>query len=234
MKTDLVQVSGILRSSLAERGAGPGAGCPSPDDLVQLVAQGLGKSFRAKAMMHISNCASCAQEVKSILRLSREIDKLTGKIEAVQGCPQPEALREQRHVAPLLSRRAAVSALAGLIGVAFITLAVIKLADRPAVRGAAGPEIRLLSPRQVALPSVSEIRFRWKAVPKAKGYIVELFDKSLARIWRSGTIPDTGIDLPAEAQGSVHAGETYFWRVTAVFDEDSERASRLAEFSIRK
>ncbi|HCS48527.1 MAG: hypothetical protein A2W03_07325 [Candidatus Aminicenantes bacterium RBG_16_63_16] len=234
MKTNLIQMSEFLHSSLAERRVEPAAGCPSPNDLVKLVIQGLSKSSRAKIMMHVSNCASCAQEVKSILRLSGEIDKLTGKVEAIQGCPQPEALGEPRHVARLLNRRAAVAALAGLAGVAFITLAVIKLADRPILRGAAGPQIRLLSPKQVVLPSVSEIRFRWKAVPKAKGYIVELFDKSLARIWRSGTIPDTGIDLPAEAQGSVHAGETYFWRVTAVFDEDSERASRLAEFSIRR
>jgi len=234
MKTNLIQMSEFLHSSLDERRVEPAAGCPSPSDLVQLVIQGLGKSSRAKIMMHVSNCASCAQEVRSILRLSREIDKLTGKVEAIQGCPQPEALGERRRVAPLLSRRAAVAALAGLAGVAFITLAVIKLADRPVERGMAGPQIRLLSPNQAVLPSVSEIRFRWKAVPKAKGYIVELFDKSLARVWRSGTIPDTGIDLPAEAQGSVHAGETYFWRVTAVFDDDGERASRLAEFSIRK
>jgi len=234
MKTNLIQMSELFHSSLDERRVETGAGCPSPEDLVQLAVHGLSKSSRTKIMMHVSNCASCAQEVRSILRLSGEIDKLTGKVEAVQGCPRPEARGEPRHVAPLLSRRAAVAALAGLIGAAFITLSVIQLADRPILRGAAGPEIRLLSPKQVVLPSVSEIRFRWEAVPKAKGYIVELFDKSLARVWRSGTIPDTGIDLPAEAQGSVHAGETYFWRVTALFEEDSERASRLAEFSIRK
>jgi hypothetical protein len=227
-------MSEFLHSSLDERRAGPAAACPSPNDLAQLVIQGLGKSSRAKIMMHVSNCASCAQEVRSILRLSGEIDKLTGKVEAAQGCSRPEAWGEPRHGGRLLNRRTAVAALAGLAGAAFITLAVIRLADRPVSRGAAGPQVRLLSPKQAVLPSVSAIRFRWKAVPKAKGYMVELFDKSLARVWRSGTVPDTGIDLPAEAQGSVHAGETYFWRVTAVLDEDGERASKLAEFSIRK
>jgi hypothetical protein len=236
VKTNQAQVSEILRSYLDDRkaGPGPGSGCPTPEDTARLVARNLDRRSRSRIMKHVSECASCARVLRSVLHLSGEIDKLTGGVEAIPGYPRDEGSGEREHVGPRLGRRAAVAVLAGLGGVAILTLSVIKLADRPAVRGTSEQQIRLLSPKRGASCAAEEIEFAWEAVPKAQRYSVELFDQSLAKVWRSGMISETRLDLPAEARRSVEAGGTYFWRVIAVLDDAKELASKLSEFSVRK
>jgi hypothetical protein len=121
-----------------------------------------------------------------------------------------------------------------MIGLTIITLSVIRISDRTAVRGTARPRIELLSPKQGATYPAEEIKFKWEAVPKAARYTVELFNRSLEKIWRSGPISNAGTELPAEVRGVIFAGETYFWRVTVVLEDGAELISKLAEFSIRK
>jgi hypothetical protein len=121
-----------------------------------------------------------------------------------------------------------------MIGLTIITLSVIRISDRPVVRGTAKLRIRLLSPKQGASYFAEDIKFKWEAVPKAARYTVELFNKSLEKVWRSGPISNSGTELPAEARGVIFEGETYFWRVTAVLEDGQELVSKLAEFSIRK
>lgn len=235
MKTNPTQIAEVYRAYLGERQAEPGVGCPTPEDLVRLVIQGADRKARARIMDHVSNCADCALVLKSILRLSGEIDKLTGKAEAVQRCPQDEVLGEKERVRLFPGRRAAVAILAGIIGLTIITLSVIRISNRPVVRGTARPRIQLLSPKQGATyPAAEDIKFKWEAVPKAARYTVELFNRSLEKVWRSGPISNAGTELPAEARGVIFKGETYFWRVTAVLEDGAERISKLAEFSIRK
>lgn len=234
MKTNLTQIAAVYRAYLGERQAEPGAGCPTPEDLVQLTTQGANRKARARIMEHASNCADCALVLKSILRLSGEIDKLTGKAEAVQRCPQDEVLGKKGRLRLFSGRRAAVAILAGMIGLTIIALSVIRIADRPVVRGTAGHQIRLTSPRQGASLAAGDIEFKWKAVPRTAYYAVELFNRTLEKVWRSGPVSDAQAKLPEDARGNLLEGETYFWRVTAVLEEGEELVSRLAEFSIRK
>ncbi len=234
MKTDLAQIAEVYRAYLGERKAEAGVGCPTPEDLVRFVTQGAGRKARARIMEHVSNCDDCARVLKSILRLSGEVDRLTGKAEALQSCPQDEVSGKKEHVRPLIGRRAALATLAGLIGLAILTLSVIKLSDRPVIRGTAGFQIRLISPKQGASLAAKDVKFKWAAVPQAERYTVELFDKSLERVWQSGPISDAETELPAEDRGIILEGETYFWRVTAVLEDGREPVSKLAEFSIRK
>ena len=234
MKTNLAQVAEVYRAYRSERKAEAGVECPTPEDLVRLVTQGAGRKERAGIMEHVSNCADCARVLKSILRLSGEVDRLTGKAEALQACPQDEAAGKREHFRPFLGRRAALATMAGLIGLAILTLSVIKLSERPVIRGTGGSPIRLISPKQGASLAAKDVKFKWAAVPQAARYTVELFDKSLEKVWQSGPISDAGTELPAEARGVIPEGETYFWRVTAVLEDGQERVSKLAEFSIRK
>jgi len=234
MKTNLTQIAKVYRAYLGERKVEPGVGCPTPEDLVQFATQGANRKARVRIMEHVSNCADCALVLKSILRLSGEIDELTGKAEAVQRCPQDEVLGKKERVRLIPGRRAAVAILAGMVGLTIITLSVIRISDRPVVRGTAGPRIQLLSPKQGATYPAGEIKFKWEAVPKAARYTVELFNRSLERIWQSGPISNTGTELPAEVRGVILEGETYFWRITVVLEDGAELISKLAEFSIRK
>ncbi len=234
MKTDLAQIAEVYRAYLGEKKTEGGVECPAPEDLVRLVTQGAGRKERASIMDHVSNCADCARVLKSLLRLSEEVDRLTGKAEVLQSCPQDGVLGKKQPARPLFGRRAALVTLAGLVGLAILTFSVIKLSDRPVIRGTAGSQIRLISPKQGAALAARDVRFKWAAVPQAARYAVELFDKSLEKVWQSGPISDAGTELPADARGIVLEGETYFWRVTAVLEDGRELVSKLAEFSIRK
>ena len=234
MKTNLTQIAEVYRAYLGERKIQPRAECPTPEDLIRFVTQGAGRKARAKLMDHVAECADCAQVLQSILRLSGEIDKLTGKGEVIPGCPQEEALKKKKHVRIFMGRRAAVAVLAGLIGLTVITFSVIKLSDRPVVRKTGELRIWLLSPKQGASYRAKDINFKWQAIPQAAGYTVELFNRSMEKVWRSGPISDAGIEPPTEARVTMIAGEAYFWRVTAVLTDGKELNSRLAEFLIKK
>ncbi len=63
---------------------------------------------------------------------------------------------------------------------------------------------------------------------------MELFNRSLEKVWRSGPETDAYLKLPEDARGVILGGETYFWRVKAVLEDGREIVSKLAEFSIRK
>lgn len=236
METNLDTIEEILRVSLAERKARPCGGCPAPEDLVRFVEEGAGRKARARMMEHVADCPDCAQILQSVLRLSGEIDRLAGASEAGQSRPTDVAGKNEERLRPrtFLGRRPAVAVLAGLIGLTIITFSVIRLSERSAVRGTIGPEIKLISPKKGDSLAVEDVRFVWEAVPKASCYLVELFGRSLEKVWRSDPLPDPRAELPSEAGESLHEGETYFWRVTAVLGDGQEMVSKLAEFSIRK
>ena len=222
MKADLDKLEGVLRTVSEAKRTGCGAECPPPDDLVRLVTREAGRKERRRTLDHIAGCGECAQILKSLLRLSDEVDRIIGK---------PEPLRKPKLIP---GRRTALAALAGLAGLLVVTYAVIRLTERPAVRGTTGVEVRLVSPKTGAALAGADIELRWEAVPKAAGYRVELFDKSLAKLWGSAALTEVRLRLPAEARATLREGETYFWRVTATLDDDQKLQSKLAEFSIRK
>jgi len=222
MKTDLAQIAEVYRAYLEEKKPEKGSECPSPEDLVRVVTEEAGRKERARILDHVAGCGECAPLLKSLLRLSGEVDRLTGKAGLRQG-PKP-----------LLSRRAALWALAGLIGLTVVSYSVIRLAERPVVRGTSVIQVRLISPKQGAALIAGDIELGWEAVPKASRYTVELFDASLEKIWRSGSLTGTKLKLPEDARGIVLKGETYFWKVLAVLEDGQEFASKLAEFSVQK
>lgn len=222
MKADKEWLEEVLGAGLEERKAGGGAECPPPDDLVRLVTGEAGRKERRRTLDHVAGCGECAQILKSLLRLSDEVDRIIGK-------PEP---RRKPKLIP--GRRAALAALAGLAGLLVVTYAVIRLTERPVVRGTTGAEVRLVSPKTGAALAGADIELRWEAVPRTAGYRVELFDRSLAKLWGSAALTEVRLRLPAEARATLHEGETYFWRVTATLDDDQELQSKLAEFSIRR
>ncbi len=234
MKTDFVRMSEVYRAYLDDTKPGPADGCQAPEDLVRLVTGRVRRKERARIMEHVARCGDCARIMRSLLRLSGEVDGLTGKAGALRGKPEDEASGKTERFGPHLNRRAAVAVFAGLIGLTVITFSVIKLAERPVFRGTVGPQVRLISPKQGAALAAGKIELKWEEVPKASRYAVELFDRSLEKVWRSGPMAEARVELPEDARGVILAGETYFWRVTAILQDGRELVSKLGEFSVKK
>ncbi|HOW85206.1 MAG TPA: hypothetical protein P5119_08845 [Candidatus Aminicenantes bacterium] len=234
MKTDLAGLMEAYQAHLEDQERGACSGCPAPEGLVRLLERQAGRKERKMILDHVAGCVDCALLLKSALRLSGEIDRVLGRDGALRIAPREGAAAGTGGPRFLLGRRAAFGALAGALGLAIVTYSVIRLAEKPVVRGAAGPQVRLISPVKGASVPAGEIEFLWETVPQAARYSLEIFNGSLERLWRSGPLTEVRLPLPEDARGAIRPGESYFWRVTAVLKDGQELASKLAEFSVGK
>lgn len=222
MKTDLAQIAEVYRVCIEEKKPELSTACPAPEDLARLVAREGGRKERERILDHVAGCGECAKLLKSLLRISGEFDRIAG----VAGARRKPEL--------ILGRRAIPATVAALAGLMIVIYSVIRIAERPVVRGTSGIQVRVISPKPGASLAAEDIELKWEAVPKASRYTVELFNRSLEKVWRSGPVADAQLKLPEGARRVILEGEPYFWRVTAALEDGQEIVSKLAEFSIRK
>jgi hypothetical protein len=233
MKTSFTEVSQIYRDHLRGRKPAAGAACPTVERLARCVLADVPGQERSEIVGHAADCAACAAKLKDLLDISAETDRVAAEINRSAGRGPAGGWRGARQFWGRLAARPAVAVMAGIFVLAIITVSVWTLLERPGTRG--GPEARILLVSPVA-GSLSKggLDFRWQGLAGADYYRVELFDKSLKLVWRSGRVSGTEV-RPADGVGQgLNAGETYFWTVTAVTSDRSEIKSRLAEFSVKK
>jgi ABC-type sugar transport system permease subunit len=234
MKTSFAQISKAYQDYLSDEKPGANTACPELERLVQCTMLEGYKKERAEVIAHAVNCADCAQGLKCMLDISEEIDKLAERADAFRKHRHNHESREKKAIWSRVSRNTVAAILTVLLGITVIAFSILKLTDHSKIRGRLNTQILLFSPVAKASLPIDEIRFRWETLPNAKYFTVELFDKSLELVWRSGPLGENKASLPAAAGREIIQGETYYWRVTAVLDDDMERKSRLAEFSIKK
>jgi hypothetical protein len=233
MKTSLTEVSRVYRDHL--RGDKPAAGgaCPTIERLAQCVLADVPGKERAEIVGHAANCAACAAALKGLLDVSAETDRVAAEIKRSAGRGQAGESTGAKAFLVRLTGKPAVAVMAGIFVLAVMTFSVWRLLDRSGTRGGPGARILLVSPVAGSL-SRDGLEFRWESLAGADHYRVELFDKSLKLVWRSGQVSGNVI-RPADAVGrDLNAGETYYWMVTAVTGDHLEIKSRLAEFSVKK
>lgn len=233
MKTNMTEISRIYRDYLRRAKPDVDRACPSIERLAQCVLADVPGKERAEIVGHAANCATCAAALKDLFDISAETDRVAAEIKRSAGREQASESRGAGAFLGRLTGRPAVAVMAGIFVLAVLTFTVFRLLDRSGTRG--GPEVRVLLVSPVAGSfSRDGLEFRWQSLAGADHYRVELFDKSLKLVWRSG--PVSGNELhPADAVGKgLNAGETYYWMVTAVRGDHSEIKSKLAEFSVRK
>ena len=234
MKTDSTQLAKIYNDHLIEKKAEPGAGCPEPERLVQCVMAEGSRKDRKEVLGHVAECADCARLLKCMLDVSGEIDRIAVRAKAFSGHPRSLEPREKRPVCARAPGKPAVVALVSLFGIAVITFSIIKLSERSAIRGGQDTQIQLVFPGAADSISIGDIRFEWEILPGAKFYAVELFDQTLELLWRSDPIKGSQAQLPETTGHRIVRGEPFFWRVTAVLENDIEVRSKLGEFLITK
>lgn len=233
MKTNLAEVSRVYRDYLrGEKPAGGGA-CPTIERLAQCVLAAVPGKERAEIVGHAANCAACAAALKDLLAISAETDRVAAEIKRSAGRGQARESGGAKSFWGRLSGKPAVAVMAGVFILAVISFSVFRLLDRSGTRGGPGARILLVSPVAGSL-SIDGLEFRWESLSGADHYTVELFDKSLKLVWRSGPVLGNKV-RPVDGVGKgLNAGETYYWMVTAAMGGHSEIKSRLTEFSVKK
>jgi hypothetical protein len=210
MRIDWAQTETILRDEAASRKARPTGECPRPEDLAAFVEGKTGRKARAKTLEHLANCGDCAKIVRSLLHLAGEVDRLTGEPGAPQGYSADQLQRGEGTTKPPLRWRMALGTLALLAGLAIVSVFVIRLSERPVIRGTSGVEIKLTNPQRGEAIASRAITYTWEAVPQSSRYVVDLFGPSLEKIFSSEPVITPSFDLPADVGQTLVAGQAYF------------------------
>jgi anti-sigma factor RsiW len=163
--------------------------CPDEATLAAFVDGGLPESARLRVQGHLADCGPCLEQVAAVL-VSRETPppevpaRLLARARRLAEAPRNGAL------APAW-RWSMIAAAAGLVLVATTQLWHVRTIFAPQtstveVRSAPGrlaaPE--LLSPREGSVVGREKVEFRWRAVPGAVSYEVELVTAEGDVLWQ--------------------------------------------------
>lgn len=232
MKTDLAHLSRVYQEYA--KGGAEGGPCVDPERLARCVLGDMSRRERDEIVGHAADCSACAAALKRLLALSAEADRAAAGLEANSGRRKAERARAR---APFWKRPAFVPA-AAVSAVLLLFAASILLVPgfmgRSGTRGAATAGVILVSPVEEKVPVRDGVAFKWEGLAGATSYTIEVFDRSMSLLWRSGLTAGTEVGLPVEIALKMASGETYYWRVAALTGDRRESRSKLAEFSVAK
>jgi len=229
-KSDLKEV---YENYLKDRRVASAESCPSNEDLLSWLRSKMPKKEKNKITDHLVNCYDCSQEVR---RLLNRIRKEHGIIYEIKKCidtsyaePQQEALVPSRRLSWKIVSFA--STLVLLAAIAFFSVSYFS--PKPRFRGGVSFAITPVSPINKSF-TANELKFIWKGRHNMKYYFVELFDSSLALLWRSNVVFQGEVIPSNDLLQKLIPKETYFWMVTGVLTNEAKVKSKLKEFKIKK
>jgi hypothetical protein len=92
--------------------------------------------------------------------------------------------------------------------------------------------IELLQPGPDTTLPRHELLFRWRKIENIDSYVLELFDSTLARIWRSDFVVSPKIVPPPGVLAALQQGGRYFWMITGYDRSGRAIESDLGGFRI--
>lgn len=209
-------LAGLYRSYLSARIPSSREGCPEAGGLWRLFDPRTREKTKSKLLDHIGRCAYCSDDFLAVL----EIRRATGSLEAeIESWRSSDIRTAPRQTAGGWKRWRFAFLMAGSFIVAaalFVFLRTGPFPVRPPddARAHARPGIELIQPAQDAAVPKKELLFLWRKGQRVDAYVLELFDASLARIWRSDAVENPGIAPPPGVLASLRGGSRYFWMIT--------------------
>jgi hypothetical protein len=206
--------------------------CPSAEKILEFSRSGLTKKERAAIATHVAQCYDCSRELRNLLEIIREESRFIQAMNEVLVFEPQEEDQKAGFLVKTLSWRFLSWALLIVLGAAVATFSVLRLTSRSDLRRGGASQVESVSPAGKAY-AAGELKFVWKDFGRTKYYSVEVFDASLAPIWRSQAVLGNEMLPPEALLEKLASGQSYFWMVTAVLENGEEVKSRLKEFRIR-
>jgi hypothetical protein len=206
--------------------------CPSPELIVCCVRQELSRKDRRKILDHISRCGQCAADAKAVLDIVDKENAVIQNIGSHLRSKDSNAGEKSISLRKFL-RFPIPAALIIVVIVALGAYLVIGNSVYRSSRRGSNNEIILISPNQNSVAATGLI-FNWRSYAGTKAYIVEVYNLTLALIWRSEAVSTTTFSPPSELIAKITRGVTYFWAVTAILENEAKVKSKLEKFSIQK
>ncbi len=193
------------------------SGCPSADELFQLLSNSLDSQKRLRIGSHLEGCRDCSEEFRMARELSEELVKTSRGV----------SIGKKPEWRPLLA--AAVIVLALTAGIIFYKRTTFIPADT-VERGEHHLEFRT-EPADGAQLDTAPAKLKWSAIPDVQAYRVVLLNYESAVITESGPRSSTEFSLSDEIRNKLQPGQVYYWRIE--YERAGEQQSKLLRFSIR-
>lgn len=232
MKINQSDLGKIYTNYLKDRRAASSELCPSNENLLLWLRSKLPKREKNKITDHIIKCYDCAQEVQWLMDRIRKENGIVYEIKNYIDANYAEQPRKTRVPARRLSWKIISFASALVLLAAITTLSIFNFSSRSDLPRGVSSGIIIVSPINKSC-EVNELKFVWKSQPYVKYCFVEIFDSSLALLWRSNAVFQPLVTPPNDLLQKLIPEETYFWMVTSVFEGGNKVKSRLIEFRMK-
>jgi hypothetical protein len=230
MKSENDDLRAIYRAYAASHRPISRKACPSISAIGNSFDPGASRRKKKRIIDHLSDCSYCREEFNLFFHLQTiPWDTQRAAVSRkVLGSPDDIPRAAGPNVFPLWRYAALVLGFGLIVSILLLFFQKWELVE---VQRTEGPGVVLVSP--VAAQAVSkELLFRWKELPSAQYYILELFDEALLRVWVSPPLYDRQVQLPDNEGRGIRPGASYFWMVTAYSGQAKIGESKLAIFKI--
>ncbi|MGB8951700.1 MAG: hypothetical protein WCC06_03425 [Candidatus Aminicenantales bacterium] len=211
--------------------------CPSLAALLKFFQPTSSRRNKAKIVEHVTHCAYCAHEFDAILEVMRGRQKLEEDLDLW--------LRSENARIPSRSKSNAGAFLLKLswrnvlffIAAGFLLLGLVTLFHNnllmhfrsPNIKGIQSFPVRLIRPIDGQYPR-SHLNFQWDTLPESEYSILELYDDTLALIWKSPKLHASYYSLPQEITDTLTRQKNYYWMVTVSLSDGRKIESALKKF----
>lgn len=222
------------------------AKCVSKKLLIKFMLNEVSEKERFKIIKHIAVCPSCRQEFEVLKEIWAERVALTASIADLElkkgdlkslhnlANEQIRLLRsavKKRQRPSLFVRRLIPVFTAGLVVfTVFVAVLFLRNPKEPIERVFGESGISLIQP----LGNVKEeaLFFQWKKTGQALYYTLEILDKGLETVFVAEFIQEEKFTLPPDVLSNLRSDSTYFWKITAITENNEKRESDLGKFII--
>lgn len=252
MKIDTQELRRLYQAGIGQMGTSEPKTChPSARKIVRLFDNTL--SVRKKTLLidHLTRCASCFREFEFILSLDRQQKKMIDSLEALTGLRRTTAghptIKDREMAYRKLSQKTFWEAWVPrswvhAVGLAILVLGLIlglsqwtslKNIFENRYRASPRPKIALINPPSNRSVPRQSLFFQWTPLPGTEYYIFELFDSTLAPIYKSPEMTRTKTFLPGDISKRLHPLQPYYWVVTGTLADGKIAESDIGEFSVK-
>jgi hypothetical protein len=222
------------------------SGCSEKDALIKVFLEDTKIEEKFRLLDHIFTCPSCSSvfnEVREvwakengILNKLERIDLSEENIEILKRFSKQEIKKLKSQAGWKKSvffkpRSIPVAAAGIIIVIVFSVFLLLKDNREIEIERKVGQlEIQLIDPKGDIHNSF--LVFCWTPIKEADSYTLEIFDRELGMFYRTYKIKSESFVLPEEIFEQLKKGMTYFWKVTAVMENNQGIESKFTKFKI--
>jgi hypothetical protein len=206
----------LYRSYLGSRIPASRKGCPESGEIWRLFDRRIGERAKSKLLGHIGQCSYCSEDFLALLEIRRATRRLEAEIDSFgirgdRATPRRTSGGWKRWQFAFLMAGSFILAAALFV---FLRTGPFRARPSDEARAHARPPIELLQPVRGALVPRNELRFLWRKSEQIDAYVLELFDVSLARLWKSDVVEKPEIVPPPGVLASLRRAGSYFWMIS--------------------